>query len=519
MSAITSHAPQLQINSLGELLPQKAAASPDKVALISDNRSFSYRELDQHAAAVASALADRGVRAGDRVSLFSQNRWEWVVSYHAVLRLGAVVNPLNVMLTADELRYVLNDAGSSVLMTSAERLTAVAEVLPEVTSLKFSVSFDTDTAGVNDCVSFTDLLQPGTPEFPPVSVDPESLACIAYTSGTTGRPKGAMQSHRSLLLNCAYTSTMHCRSAEDTVVTALPAPHVYGNVVINGMFLVGGTVVLMGRFDAARALDLIAEHHATLFDGVPTMYAMMLADAALGEADLSSLTRSVVGGQTISQSVIDRWERRTGAPLIELWGMTELSGLGTTHALHAPNVHGSIGVALPGVEVRVLDLEIPGRSCAAGEAGELVVRGPVVMQGYFNNPEATAETIDEEGWLHTGDVATHDGAGHFFVVDRLKDMIVTAGYNVYPAEIERVLMGHDLVALVAVGRVEDAIKGEVAHAYVVPTHPDQVDAESILAHARQHLSAYKVPRMVHFVDELPTTSSGKIMRRALRPGN
>lgn len=203
MSAITSHAPQLQINSLGELLPQKAASSPDKVALISDNRSLSYRELDQHAAAVASALADRGVRAGDRVSLFSQNRWEWVVSYHAVLRLGAVVNPLNVMLTADELRYVLNDAASSVLMTSAERLTAVAEVLPEVTSLKFSVSFDADTAGVNDCVSFTELLQPGTPEFPPVSVDPESLACIAYTSGTTGRPKGAMQSHRSLLLNCA----------------------------------------------------------------------------------------------------------------------------------------------------------------------------------------------------------------------------------------------------------------------------------------------------------------------------
>ena len=359
------------------------------------------------------------------------------------------------------------------------------------------------------------LALPADPSFQPYAADPDALACIAYTSGTTGHPKGAMQSHRSLVLNCAYTATMHARTADDVVVTALPAPHVYGNVAINGTFMVGGTVVLMTRFSPAGALERISQHRATLFEGVPAMYAMLLADPALADADLSTLTRCTVGGQTIATSVIDAWEARTGAPLIELWGMTELSGLGTTHAFYAPNVHGSIGVALPGVEVRVVSLQDPGRECPAGEPGELAVRGPIVTMGYYGNPEATEETIDAQGWLHTGDVATHDGAGHLFVVDRLKDMIVTAGYNVYPAEIERVIIGHPSVALVAVGREPDPIKGEVAHAFVVLAPGRLPDTESILSHCRAHLAAYKVPRAVHFVSELPTTSSGKLMRRKL----
>jgi len=305
------------------------------------------------------------------------------------------------------------------------------------------------------------------------------------------------------------------RTADDVVVSALPAPHVYGNVVINGTFLAGGTVVLMERFDAARALDLLAHHRATLFEGVPAMYAMLLADEGIGRADLSSLRRSTVGGQTIAVSVMEEWESRTGAPLIELWGMTEISGLGTTHPLYAPNVHGSIGVALPGIEVRVGSLEDTTRTATPGEPGELLVRGPLTTLGYFGNPTATADLIDADGWLHSGDVAHADAEGHFFIVDRLKDMIITGGYNVYPAEIERVVAQHPAVAMVGVGRVPDEVRGELARAYVVLRPGAKLGEAELVEFCRPHLAAYKLPRSVRFVDDLPRTSSGKIMRRHL----
>jgi long-chain acyl-CoA synthetase len=245
------------------------------------------------------------------------------------------------------------------------------------------------------------------------------------------------------------------------------------------------------------------------------MYAMLLATPALEAADLSSLTRCTVGGQTIPPSTIERWQQRSGAPLIELWGMTEVSGLGTTHALHAPLVPGSIGVSLPGIEVRVADLEDVSRTAPPGQPGELMVRGPIVMLGYHNNPEATEEVIEPDGWLHTGDIATMNESGHFFVVDRRKDMIITGGYNVYPAEIERVLAAHPAVAMVAVGPVPDNVRGELACAYVVLADGASTSEEELIAHAGEHLAAYKRPRMVRFVGTLPATSTGKVMRREL----
>jgi long-chain acyl-CoA synthetase len=299
------------------------------------------------------------------------------------------------------------------------------------------------------------------------------------------------------------------------VVTALPAPHVYGNVVINGTFLAGGSVVLMERFDPGQVLGLIGQHHATMFEGVPAMYAMLLADPALEGADLSSLTRCTVGGQTIPTTTISAWERRSGAPLIELWGMTEISGLGTTHALYAPPVPGSIGVSLPGTELRVAQLDDVATEAPVGTPGELMVRGPIVMQGYFGRPDATSETIEPDGWLHTGDVAYADDTGHFFIVDRRKDMIITAGYNVYPAEIERVVSEHQAVAMVAVGPVPDDVRGELACAYVVLRPGAEATESDILGFTEPRLAAYKRPRQVRFLEDLPKTSTGKIMRREL----
>ncbi|ODU07466.1 MAG: fatty-acid--CoA ligase [Pseudonocardia sp. SCN 72-86] len=499
------------MNGPGEILRASAARFGDRTALVTAGRTLSFTELDALSDRVAAWLAGRGVEPGRPVSLYAQNRWEWVVAYHGALKAGAVVNPVNVMLTPEELAFVLRDCDAAVVLTSGEQAATVVELTRDLPRLDTVVTFGEAAEGA---VPFAELLTCDGP-VPDVGTDPDSPSTIGYTSGTTGHPKGAVQSHRAVLWNCAATATMHGRTADDVVVTALPAPHVYGNVVINGTFLAGGTVVLMERFHPGETLRLITEHRATLFEGVPAMYSMLLADAALDQADLSTLTRSTVGGQTIATSTIERWEQRSGAPLIELWGMTEIAGLGTTHPVHAPRVPGSIGVSLPGVQVRIADLEDVTRDAEPGQPGELMVRGPIVMLGYHGNPEATAETIEPDGWMHTGDIATMTGAGHVFVVDRRKDMIITSGYNVYPAEVERVLAAHPGVALVAVGPVPDAVRGELACAYVVRAAGTDATEEELIAYAGGRLAAYKRPRLVRFVDTLPATSTGKIMRREL----
>jgi long-chain acyl-CoA synthetase len=501
------------MNGPGEILPASAARYGDKTALVTTTRSLSYVELDDLSNRLGASLAAIGVGVGDRVSIYSQNRWEWIVAYHAALKAGGVVNPVNVMLTPEELRYVMTDCGASVLLSSGDKLDALGGLSDDVATLREVIGFDPSP---NATASFAELIADAAPPtFTPHVAQPTERSTIGYTSGTTGHPKGAVQSHQAVLLNCEATGRMHGRGQDDVVVTALPAPHVYGNVVLNSSFLVGGTVVLMERFDPAVALRTIDEHSATMFEGVPAMYSMMLSHPDLDSASLSSITRSTVGGQTIALSTIAAWEARTGAPLIELWGMTELAGLGTTHWHDQPPVPGSIGVALPDVELRVAALDDVGRDAATGEPGELMARGPLVMLEYFGNPEATAKTIEPDGWMHTGDVAVVDATGHYFIVDRRKDMIITAGYNVYPAEIERVLAAHPAVALVAVGPVADPVKGELARAYVVPREGAEVTEQELIEFCSDGLAAYKRPRSVVFVPALPQTSTGKIMRREL----
>ena len=499
------------VDGPGDILRAAAVRFGDAVALVTASRTLTFVELDAASDKVAAALAGRGVRRGQTVSIYAQNSWQWVTSYHGALKAGAVVNPVNVMLTPEELAFVLRDCDAAAVFTGGDHAAGVVELTRDLPHLHSVVSFGEAVAGAD---AFDELLAADGPS-PDVTPDPDEPCTIGYTSGTTGHPKGAVQSQRAVLLNCALTATMHGRTQRDVVVTALPAPHVYGNVAINGTLMAGGTVVLMERFAPAEALRLIGEHHATMFEGVPAMYATMLADPALAVADLSSLTRCTVGGQTIPVSTIERWQDRSGAPLLELWGMTEISGLGTTHAVHAPPVPGSIGVSLPGVEIRIADLEDISRDVAVGEPGELMIRGPIVMMGYYGNPEATAEVLEPDGWLHTGDVALRDPTGHLFVVDRRKDMIITGGYNIYPAEIERVLAGHSAVAMVAAGPVPDDVRGELACAYVVLAHGAAATEADLIAFAGEHLAAYKRPRMVRFVDDLPKTSTGKIMRREL----
>jgi long-chain acyl-CoA synthetase len=500
--------------SIGHIPAEAAAQFGDKTALICPDKTLTFNELNRLSNCFANALTSLGITSGDRVTLYSGNCWEWVVSYYGALKTGAVINPINVMLTPSEVEFVANDCGATVVIASHEKALSIAGVKAN-SGVKQVIAFG-DSALPDDMLSFNDLLASASDEFTIGEIDPDSLSTIGYTSGTTGHPKGACLSHRSIVLNVAMTALMHQRSDRDTVVTALPCPHVYGNVVMSGAVQSGMTLVLHPVFDEKAVLESIQTHRATMFEGVPTMFMFLLNYSDLDRYDLSSLRCCTVGGQTMPKPKMEEVEARFGCPLIELWGMTELGGLGTTFASNGPVKHGSIGVALPYTEARITDAEDSNKTLPVGEVGELMIKGGIVMQGYYGNEKATRETIEPDGWLHTGDLASMDEDGCVFIVDRKKDMILTAGYNVYPAEIERVVAGHQDVALVAVGSIPDAEKGELAKAYIVPKVGVTPSASAILDYCREHLAAYKVPRAVQFVDDLPKTSTGKVMRRELR---
>jgi long-chain acyl-CoA synthetase len=497
------------LNSLGEVLPRAALRFGDGAALVIEGRSFSFRELDDMSSALAASLVRLGVKPGDRVTLYAPNSWEWIVSYYGALKTGAVINPVNVMLTPAEIVYVTKDCGAKALIGSPEKVAAA--LAAGVTGLAAIVFGDAAVAGAT---LFSELITK-RPVFEPVTVKPEALSTIGYTSGTTGHPKGAMQSHRAVILNVAMTAQMHSKTTLDTVVTGVPCPHVYGNVVFNAAMMFGTKLVLHPRFDPNEILASIQAHRATMFEGVPTMYMYMLVHPEFERFDLSSLTRCTVGGQTMPVAKMEEVEGRFGCPLIELWGMTELAGLGTTFPSNGPHKLGSIGIPLPHVEARIADVGDVARTTPRGEVGELMIRGPIVMQGYYGNEEATRAAIEPDGWLHTGDLASMDEGGAIFIVDRKKDMINTGGFKVYPAEIERVIAAHPSVAMVAVGSQLDEFKGETAKAYVVLKAGASADADAILNFCRDQLAAYKTPRSLQFVADLPKTSTGKIMRREL----
>jgi long-chain acyl-CoA synthetase len=300
------------------------------------------------------------------------------------------------------------------------------------------------------------------------------------------------------------------------VLNSLPLAHVYGSCVFNAAMMAGSTLLMVPRFNEEAVFAAIAEHGATLMDGVPTAYYYLLAHQDFDKVDLSSLTRCWVGGQTLPAAKASEFTERSGCPIHEVWGMTELAGAASANPVVGPNKAGTIGIAYPGNTMRIVDINDADVVLGPGERGELMFRGPMVMDGYYGNDDATRASIEPDGWLHSGDIATMDEDGYFTIVDRKTDMILTAGFNVYPAEIERVLCMHPAVALAAVTGVPDEVKGELAKAYVVLKTGATVTTEAIVAHCREHLAAYKLPRAVQFVSEVPVTASGKIMRRLLK---
>ena len=498
--------------SIGALMVASAARYGERTALIMDDRRFSFAELDRLSSSVATRLLQRGYGQGTTVSLYAPNSPEWIIAYYGILKAGCVVNPLNPMLTGPEAAFAVGDCGAAVVFGLSEKLLLLRAALGEGGPVL--VSFQ---GGAESVEKFTDWSE--TPVDPELRVDQdrlEEISTIGYTSGTTGKPKGALLTHRAILLNVAMTATMHRRTEADTVVSALPLSHVYGNVVMQCAMAYGMALILHPTFQADAVLRSIDTYRATLFEGVPTMYLYLLDFPDFHSYDLSSLTRCTVGGQTMPVAKMREVEARFGAPLLELWGMTELGGLGATHPFLGERRLGSIGLPLPAMQARIVANNDSGKVLPPGEIGELTLKGPLAMQGYLNRPDATAESIDSEGYLHTGDVAYMDNDGYIYVVDRLKDMIITGGFNIYPAELESALCEHPAVAMAAVVGVPDPLKGELAKAFIVLAQGQSVSEQELLDFCRTRLAAYKVPRLVAFVDDLPKTGSGKILRRALR---
>jgi long-chain acyl-CoA synthetase len=499
-------------STIGEILPAAARRFGAKTALIVGDRSFSFDDLQGLSDRAAHGLVASGVQPGDRVALYGPNCWEWLVAYYGIAKTGAVVIPINVMLTPDEVRFVVEDSGTRAVVASSDKGEPLLDLRGHGNLEEVVLWGDAIPAGAT---RFGDWLSSGPGAFSPVARGGGELAAICYTSGTTGHPKGAMQPQRAVIGAAVGTVLMSARGPADRVINSLPLPHVYGSCVFNGAMLAGSTLIMVPRFDAEVVLRAIAEHRATLLDGVPTAYYYLLAHPEFDAYDLSSLTRCWVGGQTLPASKSLEFTERTGCPVHEIWGMTELAGATSANPVVGPNKPGTIGVPYPGNAMRVVDLDDPTREMPVGERGELMFRGPLVMLGYYGNEQGTAATIEPDGWLHTGDVATMDEDGYFTIVDRMKDMILTAGFNVYPAEIERVLCGHPAVALAAVGGIPDETKGELAKAYVVLKPGAAATREDLVAHCRGQLAAYKVPRAIQFTSQVPMTSSGKIMRRLL----
>jgi len=461
---------------------------------------WTYGRLREGIAGFAGALREQGLGPGQRAILIAPTVPEFAVAYYGMLTAGVAVVAMNPMATTREIEYVLDDAECSLLVAWHESAAASGAVASER-----GVPFWRLCSGGS-----------GVPEGSPVSSphagDGEDTAVILYTSGTTGNPKGAELTHANLYACGNAFSEAFEISANDVFATALPLFHVFGGSVIMGTALMNGAVVeLLPRFEAAQALRTISAGGVTVFFGVPTMMNALLHEE-FDDPDFSSLRFCSTGGAPLPEEVLRAFQERFGVPLLEGYALTETTGAGTFSGLHRPRKVGFAGVPLPGVEVRVVGPE--GGEVLSGEIGEVLLRGPMLMKGYYGNPEATEKTI-RDGWLYSGDLGSQDADGDLRIVDRKKDMVIRGGYNVYPLEVEQVLYMHPDVVEAAVVGVADEHFGEEIAVAVVVRPGSELDAGTLYGWLRERLSAYKVPRLFQFADELPKGTTGKILKRQL----
>jgi long-chain acyl-CoA synthetase len=492
--------------NLASLLAESAGRAPGAPAIRLGDVELSYGELDDRSARLATMLRERGFEQGDRVGVMLPNVPEFPVAYYGVLRAGGIVVPMNVLLKRREIAFYLEDSGAKLLLAwhgfAGEAREGAADAGAEMIEVE-PTSFAEALAGLEPAPGLA-----GTAE--------DDTAVILYTSGTTGKPKGAELTHMNLFRNAGVSSrTTSEISQGDVVLGALPLFHSFGQTVsMNASLMVGACLTLVPRFDPGEALATMQRDGVTHFYGVPTMYGALLHHPERESFDTSKLRICITGGASMPVEVLRGFEDAFGAKVMEGYGLSETSPVACSNHPDRERKAGSIGTPIEGVEMQVVDED--DNPVAQGEVGEIVIRGHNIMKGYWQRPDATAEAM-RGGWFHSGDMARTDEDGYFYIVDRKKDLIIRGGYNVYPREVEEVLYEHPKVREAAVVGVPHDEWGEEIGAAVVLHDGEELAPEEVSAYVKERIAAYKYPRVVWFIDELPKGPTGKILKREIEP--
>ena len=491
--------------NLASILTESAAAHPDEPAIRLSEVELSYAALDDASARLAVLLDERGVGAGDRVGVMLPNVPEFPIAYYGVLRAGAIVVPMNVLLKRREISFYLEDSGAKLLLAwhgfCGEAREGAADAGAELIEV--------------EPASFAEMLDGVEPAAGPVDTAEDDTAVILYTSGTTGKPKGAELTHANLHRNAEISSRTTCEVGPGCIVLgALPLFHSFGQSVgMNASLLVGACLTLVPKFDPGETLETMQRDRVTHFYGVPTMFGALLHHPERDSFDTSALRNCLTGGASMPVEVLRGFEEAFGAKVLEGYGLSETSPVSSSNHPDMERKPGSIGVPIEGVEMKLVDEddnEVP-----QGEVGEIVIRGHNIMKGYWQRPEATAEAM-RGGWFHSGDMARTDEDGYFYIVDRKKDLIIRGGYNVYPREVEEVLYEHPKIREAAVVGVPDDEWGEEIGAAVVLCEGEELEPAEVSSYVKERIAAYKYPRVVWFVEELPKGPTGKILKREIK---
>jgi len=498
--------------NVADIVKQTADRLPAKTALIFQDKPITYADLDRSIDEAAAGIASLGIRKGDRVGVLVHNVPHFIYAYLGIERAGGVMVPLNTMFTAHEVSYILADAEARAVIVAEPFLHTVDGLRETLPMLEHVVVVGGAPIGT---MAWDQMTGRGGAA-PSVSVGEQDLAALPYTSGTTGKPKGAMLTHGNLMANLEqmHRVPLLTEAETDVVLLVLPMFHIYAlNVSLGLTFRVGATAVLQERFDPVASLDAIERHRITVVFGAPPMFVAWLSTPNVESRDLSSVRLAVSGAAPLPGPVLEDFRRRLGITIWEGYGLTETAPGVTSNAMGAEAKPSSIGKPLPDVELRLLDEQ--GDEVEDGDPGEIALRGPNVFQGYWHDDAATAEAM-RGGWFHTGDVAYEDEDGYLFLVDRKKDLIIVSGFNVYPREVEEALFRNPKIAEAAVVGIPHPYTGEAVKAVVVLKPGQSATEEEIIEFCKRSIARFKCPQVVEFADKLPHTDTGKILRRALR---
>ena len=511
---------------------------PNGVATIFVGAKIRYQELGRLVDRFANVLASLGVQQGDRVALILPNIPAFPIAHFATMKLGAILVPTNPLYVERELEYQLNDAGVETVVileqlyprlkqvrdrTSVKRivLMRVQDFLPRVVGLLFSLknrsSADYAKEKDNDVYEYRFLMKNSLPSVSAAEVSPDSTAILLYTGGTTGISKGAVLTHRNLSVNVRQTHSWlwSIKEGEEVFLCVLPFFHSYGMTTgLHLSILTQSTMLLAPRFELANVVKQIKKYSPTIFCAVPSMYNAINHYPNISKSDVSSIRLCISGGAALLATVQEKFESLTGGKLVEGYGLSETSPVALVNPTHGHRKSGTIGVPIPDTEARIVDPE-RGDPLPPQEVGELAIRGPQVMCGYWNMPEET-ERVLRQGWLHTGDMAVMDGEGFFTIVDRKKDLIISAGMNVYPREVEEVLHQHPKIVEAAVLGISSPVRGEIVKAFIVVEEGEEIKKQEISQFCRDKLARYKIPKEIQVINELPKSAMGKVLKRILK---